>query len=83
MCRVSRVVCVCVCALCVRMGAHAAANHRCMLDSSVTVPLLKVLVTSRNMSLMSYTLFYFRNLTKTGTYHRQPQVVWCGVVAIS
>ncbi|ELR14215.1 Armadillo/betacatenin-like repeat domain containing protein [Acanthamoeba castellanii str. Neff] len=45
--------------------SESATNHGCMLDSSVTVPLLKVLVTSRNMSLMSYALFYFRNLAKT------------------
>jgi hypothetical protein len=44
-----------------------AANQKQLVSPSVIVPLLKVLVTSRNMSLISYILFFFRNLTKSGT----------------
>ncbi len=47
---------------------YAASNAKQMCESTNIVPLLKVLITTRNISLIGTILYILRNLTKSGTH---------------
>ena len=65
---------VCVC---INTHIQLVANHKQLSTPTCAVPLLKTLLISRNISLLMYILYIFKNITKTRMfiYHLQLNVL--------